>query len=248
MPTWPNPAPARCRRRSRWPGRHPARSRPPWSTIPPRSAWRRSRSTCCAPSSPRRRRRWRSSRRRCSQAELNVGYTTITAPVDGTVGARTLRVGQYVQAGTQSWRVVPLAAVYVTANYKETQLTDVRARPACRPSTSTLFPGSDGAGRGEQHRPGRAAQEFALLPPDNATGNFTKIVQRDPGEDHDRPARPAGRPAAPGHVGRADHRHHAELRGPCAWHDPRPNTGAAVLAERPGSPSAARCSAPSWRC
>jgi membrane fusion protein, multidrug efflux system len=55
-----------------------------------------------------------------------VGYATITAPQDGTIGARSLRVGQYVQAGTQLMAVVPLRAVYVVANYKETQLTDVR--------------------------------------------------------------------------------------------------------------------------
>ena len=61
-----------------------------------------------------------------SRRELNLGYTTITAPIDGTVGARTLRVGQYVQAGTQLMAVVPLDAVYVVANFKETQLTDVR--------------------------------------------------------------------------------------------------------------------------
>ena len=60
------------------------------------------------------------------QARLNLGYTTITAPVDGTVGARSLRVGQYVQAGTQLMAVVPLDAVYIVANYKETQLTRVR--------------------------------------------------------------------------------------------------------------------------
>jgi len=60
------------------------------------------------------------------QAALNLSYTQITAPVDGTVGARTLRVGQYVQAGTQLMAVVPLDAVYVVANFKETQLTHVR--------------------------------------------------------------------------------------------------------------------------
>ena len=60
------------------------------------------------------------------QAELNLSYATITAPVDGVVGNRTLRVGQYVQAGTQLMSVVPLAAAYVVANYKETQLTYVR--------------------------------------------------------------------------------------------------------------------------
>src|SRR6201988_3075506 len=60
------------------------------------------------------------------QADLNLSYTTITAPEDGSVGARTLRVGQYVQAGTQLMAIVPLHSVYVVANYKETQLTDVR--------------------------------------------------------------------------------------------------------------------------
>ena len=68
--------------------------------------------------------------RACSpvdQAELNLSYTTIAAPIDGTVGARSLRVGQYVQAGTQLMAVVPLHAVYVVANYKETQLTNVAA-------------------------------------------------------------------------------------------------------------------------
>jgi len=59
------------------------------------------------------------------QAELNLGYTTITAPIDGVVGNRTLRVGQYVQAGTQLMSVVPAHGAYVVANYKETQLTDV---------------------------------------------------------------------------------------------------------------------------
>src|SRR5205807_2215788 len=57
------------------------------------------------------------------QAELNLGYTTITAPIDGVVGNRTLRVGQYVQAGTQLMSVVPVDGAYVAANYKETQLT-----------------------------------------------------------------------------------------------------------------------------
>src|SRR5229473_5770628 len=60
------------------------------------------------------------------QTALNLSYTQITAPVDGTVGARSLRVGQYVQAGTQLMAVVPLDAVYVVANFKETQLTHVR--------------------------------------------------------------------------------------------------------------------------
>jgi membrane fusion protein (multidrug efflux system) len=112
------------------------------------------------------------------QAELNLSYTTITAPVSGTVGARTLRVGQYVQAGTQLMAVVPLQAVYVTANYKETQLTDVRPGQPVMIDVDT-FPGATVRGVVNSIAPA-SGQEFALLPPDNATGNFTKIVQRVP--------------------------------------------------------------------
>jgi membrane fusion protein (multidrug efflux system) len=112
------------------------------------------------------------------QADLNEGYTTITAPVDGTVGDRTLRVGQYVQAGTQLMAVVPLQAVYVTANYKETQLTDVHPGEPVTLEVDT-FP--DAAVHGVVNSLAPASgQEFSLLPPDNATGNFTKIVQRIP--------------------------------------------------------------------
>src|SRR5262245_26604601 len=112
------------------------------------------------------------------QAELNLSYTTITAPIDGSVGARTLRVGQYVQAGTQLMAVVPLHAVYVVANFKETQLTHVRAGQPVRISVDT-FPGVYLNGRVDSLSPA-SGLEFSLLPPDNATGNFTKIVQRIP--------------------------------------------------------------------
>jgi membrane fusion protein, multidrug efflux system len=112
------------------------------------------------------------------QAELNVGYTTITAPIAGTVGVRTLRVGQYVQAGTQLMAVVPLQAVYVTANYKETQLTGMRAGQPVAIEVDT-FPGVTVHGVVDSIAPA-SGQEFALLPPDNATGNFTKVVQRIP--------------------------------------------------------------------
>lgn len=112
------------------------------------------------------------------QAELNLGYTTITAPVDGTVGARTLRVGQYVQAGTQLMAVVPLSAVYVTANYKETQLTDVHPGQPVTIDVD-MFPATTVHGFVNSIAPA-SGEEFALLPPDNATGNFTKIVQRLP--------------------------------------------------------------------
>jgi membrane fusion protein (multidrug efflux system) len=112
------------------------------------------------------------------QAELNLSYTTITAPVNGTVGVRTLRVGEYVQPGTQLMAVVPLQAVYITANYKETELTDMRPGQPVTIAIDT-FPGVTVHGHVDSVAPA-SGQEFALLPPDNATGNFTKIVQRIP--------------------------------------------------------------------
>lgn len=112
------------------------------------------------------------------QAALNVSYTRISAPVDGTVGARSLRVGQFVQAGTQLMAVVPLDAVYVVANFKETQLTHVRnGQPVDIRIDS--FHGTRLRGHVDSLSPA-SGLEFALLPPDNATGNFTKIVQRVP--------------------------------------------------------------------
>jgi len=112
------------------------------------------------------------------QAGLNLGYTTITAPVTGTVGARSVRIGQYVQSGTQLMAVVPLDAVYVVANYKETQLTRVRPGQPVELYVDT-FPDAKIHGHVDSVAPATGLQ-FALLPPDNATGNFTKIVQRLP--------------------------------------------------------------------
>jgi len=112
------------------------------------------------------------------QAELNLSYATIVAPVDGTVGNRTLRVGQYVQAGTQLMAVVPTTAAYIVANYKETQLTDVHAGQPVAIEVD-MFPGRTYHGHVDSLSPA-SGQEFALLPPDNATGNFTKVVQRIP--------------------------------------------------------------------
>ena len=112
------------------------------------------------------------------QATLNLSYTTITAPIDGVVGARSLRTGQYVQAGTQLMALVPLQATYVVANFKETQLTEMRdGQPAVIEVDS--FPGALIHGRIDSLAPA-SGLEFSLLPPDNATGNFTKIVQRIP--------------------------------------------------------------------
>ncbi len=112
------------------------------------------------------------------QAELNLSYTRIVAPIDGVVGNRTLRVGQYVQAGTQLMTVVPTSAAYVVANYKETQLTDVRPGQPVDIDVD-MYPGRTYHGRVDSIAPA-SGQEFALLPPDNATGNFTKVVQRIP--------------------------------------------------------------------
>ncbi|MFB6461237.1 HlyD family secretion protein [Bradyrhizobium tunisiense] len=112
------------------------------------------------------------------QAALNLSYTEINAPVDGTVGARSLRVGQYVQAGTQLMAVVPLDAVYVVANFKETQLTHVRPGQPVELHVDS-FRNKTLRGHVDSLSPA-SGLEFALLPPDNATGNFTKIVQRVP--------------------------------------------------------------------
>jgi membrane fusion protein (multidrug efflux system) len=113
-----------------------------------------------------------------SQAELNLEYTSIAAPIDGVIGNRTLRTGQFVQAGTQLMSVVPVAGAYVVANFKETQLTDVRAGQPVDIAVDT-FPGRTVHGHVDSIAPA-SGQEFALLPPDNATGNFTKVVQRIP--------------------------------------------------------------------
>src|ERR1700722_3927107 len=113
-----------------------------------------------------------------NQAELNLSYATISAAIDGTVGARTLRVGQFVQAGTQLMEIVPLRDTYVVANFKETQLTRMHAGQAVHLSVDA-FPGEGLTGHVDSLAPA-SGLEFALLPPDNATGNFTKIVQRVP--------------------------------------------------------------------
>jgi membrane fusion protein, multidrug efflux system len=112
------------------------------------------------------------------QMALNLSYTRIIAPVNGTVGARSLRVGQFVQAGTQLMAVVPLDAVYVIANFKETQLTNVRDGQPVELYIDS-FHGTRLRGHVDSLSPA-SGLEFALLPPDNATGNFTKIVQRVP--------------------------------------------------------------------
>jgi membrane fusion protein (multidrug efflux system) len=112
------------------------------------------------------------------QAELNLGYTTVISPIDGVVGNRSLRIGQFVQAGTQLMSIVPAEGAYVVANFKETQLTHVKSGQAVDIEVD-MFPGQIVHGHVDSIAPA-SGQEFALLPPDNATGNFTKVVQRIP--------------------------------------------------------------------
>jgi membrane fusion protein (multidrug efflux system) len=111
-------------------------------------------------------------------ARINLGYTRITAPVDGMVGQRQVQTGQYLNVGTQVISIVPLPNVWVIANYKETQLTRIRIGQPARVTVDT-FPGTVLHGHVDSWSPASGAQ-FSLLPPDNATGNFTKIVQRIP--------------------------------------------------------------------
>jgi len=111
-------------------------------------------------------------------ARINLGYTRITAPVAGMVSERGVRDGQYVHAGTQVIAVVPLDNVWVVANYKETQLTHVAIGQRAEIRVDT-FPGIVINAMVDSIALASGAQ-FSLLPPDNATGNFTKVVQRIP--------------------------------------------------------------------
>ena len=111
-------------------------------------------------------------------AKLKLGYARIVAPFDGVVGERLVQPGDYVNIGTNLIDVVPLPNVYVIANYKETQLTHVRPGQSVDVTVDS-FPGERLHGRVERLAPASGSQ-FALLPPDNATGNFTKVVQRIP--------------------------------------------------------------------
>lgn len=113
-----------------------------------------------------------------ASAKLKLSYTKITAPFDGVVGERQVQPGDYVNIGTNLINVVPLPKVYVIANYKETQLTHVAPGQPVE-ITVDSFPRERLRGRVERIAPATGAQ-VALLPPDNATGNFTKVVQRIP--------------------------------------------------------------------
>ena len=111
-------------------------------------------------------------------ASDNLGYTRIFSPADGLVGQRQVRPGQFVNVGTQVIAVVPLPNIWVIANYKETQMTNIRAGQPARIAVDA-FPDLSLTGHVDSWSPGTGST-FALLPPDNATGNFTKVVQRVP--------------------------------------------------------------------
>ena len=109
-------------------------------------------------------------------AKLNLGYTTITATQDGVISQRQVKPGQLVGVGSQITTLTPLPKVWVIANYKETQLTHMAVGQRAE-ITVDSFPGHTLRGHLQAFAPASGA-EFALLPPDNATGNFTKVVQR----------------------------------------------------------------------
>ncbi|MGA3683022.1 HlyD family secretion protein [Pseudomonas graminis] len=113
-----------------------------------------------------------------AQSQLDVDDAVILSPIDGRVADRGVRVGQYAQPGTRLLTVVPVNSIYLTANYKETQIGDMRPGQTAIIHVDAL-PGHDLHGHIDSLAPGTGAQ-FALLPPSNATGNFTKIVQRVP--------------------------------------------------------------------
>jgi membrane fusion protein (multidrug efflux system) len=111
-------------------------------------------------------------------ASYELSYTRIVAPQDGMVGERAVRVGAYVTPGSKILAVVPLAQAYVMANFQETQLTDVQPGQAVQVRVDSLG-GAALSGRVESIAPATGVT-FAAIKPDNATGNFTKVVQRIP--------------------------------------------------------------------
>jgi membrane fusion protein (multidrug efflux system) len=120
----------------------------------------------------------RQARAERDQAALLLSYTRLRAPVSGVVTRRAVEVGQRVQPGQALMAIVPIDEAYVEANFKETQLTDVRIGQPVR-VVADIYPQHVFRGRVEGLSPGTGAV-FALLPPENATGNWVKVVQRIP--------------------------------------------------------------------
>lgn len=136
-----------------------------------------------------------SARAAVANARLQLSYTVITAPISGVVGRRTAERGGLVQIGQTLMSIIPDKDTWVTANLKETDLADVAVGDSVE-FTVDAYPGRHFRGHVESLSPATGAR-FALLPPDNATGNFTKVVQRvpvrvavDSGADQQHPLRP----------------------------------------------------------
>lgn len=136
------------------------------------------------------------ARAQLAAAETNLGATLIRAAIDGRVGSKTVRQGQYVQAATRLMTLVPVKDLYITANFKETQLGLMRPGQPVSVSVDAL-PGVEIPGRVASVSPGTGAQ-FSVLPPQNATGNFTKIVQRMPLRIRVDPGQPQASALRPG--------------------------------------------------
>jgi len=128
------------------------------------------------------------------QAQLNLLYTKVVAPVAGVVSDRTVEVGQNVAPGQELLKIIPLNDIWITANYKETQLREMKVGQRVTIEV-------DANGRSYNGKvnsiAGATGARFSLLPPENATGNYVKVVQRipvkivlDPGEDKDQSLRP----------------------------------------------------------
>jgi membrane fusion protein (multidrug efflux system) len=130
-----------------------------------------------------------------AQAELNLQYTTIKAPSAGVVSRKTIEVGQVIQAGQPLFALVDLSDVWVTANFKETQLKQMRAGQGAVVEVDALG-GKEFKGHVDSIAAATGAK-FSLLPPENATGNYVKVVQRvpvkivfEPGQDPNHLLRP----------------------------------------------------------
>jgi membrane fusion protein (multidrug efflux system) len=129
-------------------------------------------------------------------AALQLSYTTVTAPVSGVVSKKMVELGQLVQPGQQLMSVVADTGTWVTANFKETQLSDMHVGQKVEIEVDA-YGGYDVEGVVQSLSPATGAK-FALLPPDNATGNFTKVVQRVPVRIAITKGAGAGRPLRPG--------------------------------------------------
>jgi membrane fusion protein (multidrug efflux system) len=128
------------------------------------------------------------------QAQLNLSYTMVVAPATGVVGRKSVEVGQNVAAGQQMMAIVPLDDIWVTANFKETQLKYMK--PGQPVTIEVDATGREYTGKVERFA-GASGAKFSLLPPENATGNYVKVVQRipvrislDPGQNEDHSLRP----------------------------------------------------------